>query len=178
MIELNSLVRDIEKAALETAAFISGEARGFDITVSESKGINNFVSYVDRKAEDMLVSRLAPLIENAGFLAEEGTESGKGRKYVWVIDPLDGTTNFLHGLAPYAISIGLLEDEEPVAGVVYVVTSGEMFSAWKNGGAWLNGERIRVSAAGRVADSLIATGFPYSDFSRMDDYMKCLTHLW
>jgi myo-inositol-1(or 4)-monophosphatase len=178
MKELKDLVREIERAALETAAFIRGEARGFDISVSESKGINNFVSYVDRKAEEMLVSRLAPLVGNAGFLAEEGTESGNDSKHIWVIDPLDGTTNFLHGLAPYAISIGLLEDGEPVAGVVYVVTSGEMFSGWKDGGAWLNGERIQVSSANSVADSLVATGFPYSDFSRMDDYMKCLSHLW
>jgi myo-inositol-1(or 4)-monophosphatase len=178
MTDLGNIVQGIVQAAVETGRFITTEARRFDISSRESKGINNFVSYVDKKSEEMIIERLKSLIPEAGFVAEEGTGTNAGQKYCWVVDPLDGTTNFMHGLPPYAISIGLLEDNEPVAGVVYVVTSNEMFTGWKGGGAWLNGERIKVSDTGRVADSLIATGFPYSDFSRMESYMKCLSHLW
>jgi myo-inositol-1(or 4)-monophosphatase len=93
-----------------------------------------------------------------------------------VIDPLDGTTNFLHGFHPYAISIALKEYNEIIAGVIYEVGGSESFSAWKGGGAWLNGSKIHVSDAAILADSLVATGFPYSDFSRIDSYMKCLTY--
>jgi myo-inositol-1(or 4)-monophosphatase len=131
---------------------------------------------VDKGSEEMLVKKLGMILPEAGFVAEEGTSSKKGAKYCWVIDPLDGTTNFIHGVHPYAISIGLLEDDEPVAGVVYEVNGAEIFTAWKNGGAWLNEKPIRVSGAGSLSESIVATGFPYSDFGRLDEFMECLKH--
>jgi myo-inositol-1(or 4)-monophosphatase len=99
-----------------------------------------------------------------------------GERYNWIIDPLDGTTNFLYGIHPHAISIALKEHDDIIAGVVYEVGGKETFTAWKNGGAWLNGRKIQVSTADKLSESLIATGFPYTDFSRLDPYMKCLTH--
>lgn len=177
MIDFEKITLEIERAANETGAFILKESEGFDISRTESKGLNDFVSYVDKGSEKMLVERLGLLLPEAGFKAEEGTSTKTGLKYCWVIDPLDGTTNFLHGLHPYAISIALLEKDEPIAGVVYEVSGNEVFKAWKDGGAWLNGKKIHVSPASRLADSLIATGFPYSDFDRLDAYMKCLTYL-
>ena len=90
----------------------------------------------------MLVEKLSLLLPEAGFLTEEGTSEKIGLKYCWVIDPLDGTTNFLHGFHPYAISIALKEYDEVIAGVVYEVSGNETFTAWKDGGAWLNGSRI------------------------------------
>ena len=173
---LRDICLEIENAARESGAFILKESEVFDISQAEKKGLNDFVSYVDKGSEKMLVERLSRLIPQAGFNAEEGTSTKKGMKYNWVIDPLDGTTNFLHGIHPYAISIALMEDDEIVAGVVYEVSGNETFTAWKDGGAWLNGHRIHVSEATKLADSLVATGFPYSDFSRLDPYMKCLTH--
>ncbi len=113
--------------------------------MTESKGLNDFVSYVDKGSEKMLVERLGIILPEAGFITEEGTSVKKGVKYCWVIDPLDGTTNFLHGVHPYAISVALIEDNEPVAGVVYEVGGNEIFTAWKNGGAWLNEKPIHVS---------------------------------
>jgi len=178
MTDLKEIVLHIENCARETGKFILKEAEGFDIGMKESKGLNNFVSYVDKGAEKLLVSKLSELLPESGFLTEEGTSTKKGVKYCWVIDPLDGTTNFLHGVPPFAISIALMEYEVVIAGVVYVVSSDEMFSAWRDGGAWLNGQPIKVSNASSVADSLVATGFPYSDFSRMEEYMNCLSHLW
>lgn len=177
MIDLKEICKDVEKAARETGAFILKESEGFDISRTESKGLNDFVSYVDKGSEKMLVERLSHILPEAGFNAEEGTSTKKGLKYCWVIDPLDGTTNFLHGLHPYAISIALMEYDEVVAGLVYEVSGNETFVAWKNGGAWLNGRAIHVSKATKLANSLLATGFPYSDFTQLDQYMECLTYL-
>ena len=176
MIDLKDISAKIEKAARETSYFILKESQGFDINRTERKGLNDFVSYVDKGSEKMIVDKLSLLLPEAGFLAEEGTSKKIGVKYCWVIDPLDGTTNFLHGLHPYAISIALKEYDEVIAGVVYEVSGNESFTAWKDGGAWLNGSRIHVSHAAKLADSLIATGFPYSDFNQLDSYMKCLTY--
>jgi myo-inositol-1(or 4)-monophosphatase len=176
MINLKEICREIEIAARETGAFILNESKEFDISRTESKGLNNFVSYVDKIAEKMLVERLVTILPEAGFITEEGTLTKSGLKYCWVIDPLDGTTNFLHGLHPYAISIGLKEYDEVVAGLVYEIIGNEVFTAWKDGGAWLNGIQIHVSGAKKLADSLIATGLPYSDFERLEQYMKSLTY--
>jgi len=175
MLELEKICREIENAAKETGEWIVKESKNFDINLTESKGVNNFVSYVDKGSEKMLVKRLSEILPEAGFITEEDTIEKKGDRYYWIIDPLDGTTNFLHGLHPFAISIGLTDNDEVVAGVVHVVGGNETFTAWKNGGAWLNGTQIHVSGAKKLADSLVATGFPYSDFGRLDTYMDCLT---
>lgn len=176
MIDLKNICDEIVNAAIETGAFILKESEEFDIRRTEKKGVNDFVSYVDKGSEKMLVERLSNLLPEAGFKVEEGTSTKIGLKYCWIIDPLDGTTNFLHGLHPFAISIALMEDDEAIAGVVYDVRGIETFKAWKNGGAWLNDTQIHVSKASKLSDSLIATGFPYTDFGRLDAYMRCLTH--
>jgi len=177
MIDLKKICTEIEKAAAETAEFILKEAENFDISRTETKGLNDFVSHVDKGSERMLAEKLSSVLPEAGFKAEEGTSNKEGMKYWWIVDPLDGTTNFLHGLKPYAISIGLMEYDEVVAGVVHIVGGNEVFKAWKNGGSWLNNKRITASGATSLTDSLIATGFPYSDFNRLLSYMNCLTYL-
>jgi myo-inositol-1(or 4)-monophosphatase len=177
MIDLKKICKEVEVASAETAGFILKEAENFDMSRTEKKGLNDFVSYVDKGSEKMLVDKLSAILPAAGFRTEEGTSSKTGEKYCWVIDPLDGTTNFLHGLKLYSISIGLLEDNEPVAGVIHVVGGNEVYTAWKGGGAWLNGKNIHVSTAKNLSESLIATGLPYSDFGRLDNYMKLLTWL-
>jgi myo-inositol-1(or 4)-monophosphatase len=176
MIDLEYICTEIGNAAREASAFILKESQGFDINRTEKKGLNDFVSYVDKGSEKMLVEKLSSLLPDAGFITEEGTSKKVGLKYCWVIDPLDGTTNFLHSFHPYAISIALKEYDEVIAGVVYEVSGNETFTAWKGGGAWLNDSKIHVSKTARLADSLVATGFPYSDFSGIDTYMKCLAH--
>lgn len=176
MVDYKLMCREIEKVVRETGSFIMHESKVFDSSRTESKGLHDFFSYVDKESEQMLVEKLSAILPEAGFLAEEGTSTQKGRKYCWVIDPLDGTTNFVHGVHPYSISVALQEDGESVAGVVYEVGGSELFSSWKNGGAWLNGQPVHVSSAAHLSDSLIATGLPYSDFSRLDRYMNSLTH--
>ena len=177
MIDYKNTCNEIINIVHKTGEFILQEFDGFDITRAEIKGLHDLVSYVDKGSEKMLVERLSTLIPEAGFITEEGTSAKKGSRFMWVIDPLDGTTNFIHGVHMFAISVGLLENDEPVAGVVYEVCGGETFSAWKKGGAWLNGKRIRVSKANKLSDSLIATGIPYSDFSRLDNYLSCFTFM-
>jgi myo-inositol-1(or 4)-monophosphatase len=177
MINYRDICDEIVKAAGQAAGFIRKESGSFDIRKTEIKGLHDFVSYVDKGSEKMLVESLSIILPAAGFIAEEGTSSKKGLKYNWVIDPLDGTTNFVHGVHPYAISIGLTEYEIPVAGVVYEVGGNEVFTAWKNGGAWLNGKQIRVSDARLLSESLVATGFPYTYFGRLGNYMRSMTHL-
>ena len=177
MIDYSAICKEIENSAAETAEFIIREAIGFNINCAETKGLHDFVSYVDKGSEKALVEKLSAILPEAGFVTEEGSSSKKGKKYCFVIDPLDGTTNFVHGVKPYAISVGLFEDNEPVAGIVHVVGGNEVFTAWKNGGAWLNGNRINVSSAPTISESLVATGFPYNDFSRLDDYIQLFTWL-
>lgn len=163
-------------AVEEAGRFIQGEASKFSQENVETKGLHNFVSYVDKNAEQMLVEKLQEIIPEAGFITEEGTGSANGESLKWIIDPLDGTTNFIHGLPVYCISVALMENTEIVIGVILEVNLNECFYAWKNGPAFLNGKKIRVSSAPTIHDSLIATGFPYYDFEKMKGYMNSLEY--
>jgi myo-inositol-1(or 4)-monophosphatase len=176
MTDLRNICIQAEAAVKTTAGFIREESGKFKISNAISKGLHDFVSYVDKGSEKLLVERLEAILPEAGFLAEEGTSTKKGNEYKWVIDPLDGTTNFVHGIFPYAISVALTLNSEPVIGIVHEIGLNETFTAWQGGGAYLNGRRINVSEARTVSDSLIATGLPYNNFSRLDNYMKCLSY--
>ncbi len=158
----------------KTGSYISNEAKQFSSDSVESKGLHDFVSFVDKTAEKQLVDRLKIILPGAGFIAEEQTETYQSEQYNWVIDPLDGTTNFIHGLMPYAISVALMEKDEVILGIIYEISRGEMFYAWKGSKAYLNGKEISVTRANKVSDSLIATGFPYYDYDRLPKFMKTL----
>jgi myo-inositol-1(or 4)-monophosphatase len=176
MIDYEHLCMQACNIARQAGEYIRSEAVAFSSQSVEVKGLHNFVSYVDKGAEQLIVERLQALFPEAGFIAEEGTGSARGERFVWVIDPLDGTTNFIHGLPPYSVSIGLLENQRPVLGVVYEIALDECFYAWKDGGAYLNGKEIHVSDRNKVADALIATGFPYYDYHLMRPYIDCLEY--
>ena len=176
MIEYEQLCQYVCDIAKQAGNFIRTEAVAFSAKSVEVKGLHNFVTYVDKGAEKMIVERLHELLPESGFIAEEGTSALRGERFNWVIDPLDGTTNFIHGLPPHAVSIGLLENNSPVMGVVYEVTLDECFYAWKDSRAYLNGKEIRVSDRAEVKDSLIATGFPYCDYHQMRSYIECLEY--
>jgi myo-inositol-1(or 4)-monophosphatase len=158
----------------ETGAFIRREGQNFDRSHIEQKGLNDLVSYVDKQAEERLVNGLRQLMPGCGFIAEEGTAQASDEEYKWVIDPLDGTTNFLHGLPPHAISVGLLQGQELVMGVVYEVIGDELFWALKGQGAYCNGQPISVSPIDKLSAGLMATGFPYYDFGMMEVYLQIL----
>lgn len=160
-----------------TGNFIRKESMNFDAQAIEFKGLNDLVSYVDKTAEKQLVRNLQKILPGAGFTTEEKTINTRGEVYNWIIDPLDGTTNFIHGLPTYSISIALYEGEHPVIGVVYEINRGEMFSTYKGGAAYLNGKPITVSSRTKLADCLLATGFPYYNFDQQAQYMELFAEM-
>lgn len=172
-----NLCFQVQEIARETGSFIREEGKKITISDIEYKGITSLVTYVDKTAEARIVSALKILIPDSGFVAEEGTADSNNEKYTWIIDPLDGTTNFIHGIAPHSVSIGLKENDKLVLGVVYEVKSDEMFYAWKDSAAYLNGQEIKVSSNSRSEHALIGTGFPYYDFDRVDDYIATMKYL-
>lgn len=143
----------------------------------ESKSLNNLVSFVDKQSEKQFVEGLSKLVPEAGFIAEEGTGTPSFEGLNWIIDPLDGTTNYLHGVPVWCTSVALIQNNELLLGVICDPNHGEIFSAYKGSGAFLNGSPIRCSAALKLSDSLLGTGFPYDDFGRQEAYMKLLTKL-
>lgn len=164
-------VQDIARSA---GNFIREERKNISETNIEIKSASSLVTYVDKTAEQQIVSALKQLIPDAGFVAEEGTAESNNEKHTWFVDPLDGTTNYLHGLAPHSVSIGLAEGGKLILGVVYEVGASEMFYAWKNSPAFCNNKEIKAATRSKSEDALIATGFPYYDFDRMDDYIEAM----
>ncbi|MDR3366379.1 MAG: inositol monophosphatase [Prevotellaceae bacterium] len=175
MKDLEHLTSDVCALARSTGKFLRKERECFSMSRVEVKGRNNFVSDVDKNAEKQIVASLRSMLPEAGFVAEEGTAGCTNERYRWVVDPLDGTTNFIHGLAPYAVSIALMDGDEVVLGVVHEAVADECFYAWKGSKAFLNGREIRVSEAATVETSLVATGFPYYNFEKIQRYMNSLT---
>jgi len=162
------------EASRETGQFILDEKNKVSAGDVEVKSLNSLVSYVDKNAEMQLVNALQKIVPEAGFITEEETATERGDRYNWIIDPLDGTTNFLHGIPPFAVSIALMEKQEIVLGVIYELTQRECFYAWRHGGAWCNGQAIHCSPTKHLADSLLATGFPYYDFDRMPQFLALI----
>ena len=183
--------KDLEKYTLavceiarQAGAYIREERRKFSLESVERKHAHDYVSYVDKGSERLIVSALRELLPEAGFITEEGTarevksDEVKSEKLLWVVDPLDGTTNFIHQYAPYAVSIALLQGKTVLIGVVYEICADECFYAWQGGGAWLCGmrnvecgtrseecgvrsERLHVSSQ-KMQDALLCLQFPYN----------------
>ena len=209
--------KDLEKYTLavceiarQAGAYIREERRKFSLESVERKHAHDYVSYVDKGSERLIVSALRELLPEAGFITEEGTarevrseECGvRSEELLWVVDPLDGTTNFIHQYAPYAVSIALLQGKTVLIGVVYEICADECFYAWKGGGAWLCGmrnvecgtrseecgmrnvecgmrsEKLRVSSQ-KMQDALLCLQFPYNSdaykpvMKRLIDRLYC-----
>ena len=174
--DLEKLCFDVQGIAKIAGLFIAEQREKFNLEDVVVKGKADFVSYVDKQAEVQIVNSLRKLLPDSGFIAEEGTAKSADEKYKWIIDPLDGTTNFIHGLPPFAVSIALMDDQELVIGVVYEITQDECFYAWKGSKAYLNGNEIKVSTAATTNNALIATGFPYSAFDKLECYVASMRH--
>ena len=177
--QLDRICSGLLPAAMETAGFLLEERKKFRQENVEYKGLNNLVSYVDKEAEKMLVKACRSVLPEAGFITEEATVEGgdENSELVWIIDPLDGTTNFVHGLPEFSVSIGLVWKGTPVLGIVVHAPEQKVYHARKGGGAWCNGEKISVSVESKLENSLLATGFPYYDFDLMPQYLSVLDHL-
>ena len=164
------------KAARAAGAIINRGSQDLDILKISSKGPNDFVSEIDQMAEAAIIETLLAAYPGHGILAEEsGREHGaKHSEFTWIIDPLDGTTNFLHGFPVYAVSIALAFRGKVEQAVVYDPTRNDLFYASRGRGAFLNDKRLRVSKRTRLADSLIGTGFPFRKGDNFQRYLKML----
>lgn len=142
----------------------------------QQKGHHNYVTYVDKSAEEIIVEALSVLLPGSGFITEENTAGHKDQQFKWIIDPLDGTTNFIHKVPVFCVSIALMEDDKIVIGVVYEINLDECFYAWKGGKAMLNEKEISVSPIRDFDNSLLATGFPYYDYGKLEEYVIVFKH--
>lgn len=161
MMNLEELTAQVRALAIETGLFLREESRHFQREKVQEKNAHDYVSYVDKESERRIVARLHELLPEAGFIAEEGSGSLTNEELCWVVDPLDGTTNFIHQNAPFCVSIALRNREEILLGVVYEVCRDECFWAWKGSAAYLNGEEIHTTSIDNLDQAFIELGFPY-----------------
>ncbi|MGC1819074.1 MAG: inositol monophosphatase family protein [Casimicrobiaceae bacterium] len=164
------------KAARRAGNIITRGARDLDLLTVTTKGPKDFVSEIDRAAEAAIVETIHATYPDHAILAEEGTARDKNRdaENVWIIDPLDGTTNFLHGFPQYCVSIALSHKGVITQGVIYDPVRNDLFTATRGRGAFLNDRRIRVSRRAHLRDCLIGTGFPFRDGSFLDTYLQMM----
>lgn len=164
------------KAARRAASVINRASTQLDLLTVQSKSPNDFVTEVDRAAEAAIIEVLRDAYPEHAILAEESGSSGDS-EYCWIIDPLDGTTNFIHGFPQYAISIALARNDVLEQAVVFDPVRNELFTASKGGGAFLNDRRIRVSRRIKLMDSLIGTGFPFRQNDNIEPYIGAFREL-
>ena len=162
------------RAARKAGSIINRAALGGGALNVRSKRANDFVTQVDGAAEQAVMEIVRKSYPDHGFIAEESGETAPDAEYVWIIDPLDGTTNFIHGFPQYAVSIAVQQRGALTHAVVYDPSKNELFTASKGRGAFLNDRRIRVSKCQRLDDALVGTGFPFKELSRLDLYVKQL----
>jgi len=164
------------KAARRAGNIINRGARDLDLLTVTAKGPKDFVSEIDHAAEAAIVDTIHAAYPDHAILAEEGTakDANASAEHVWIIDPLDGTTNFLHGFPQYCVSIALQHKGHVTQGVVYDPVRNDLFTATRGRGAFLNDHRMRVSRRQHLKDCLIGTGFPFRDGSDLDAYVKMM----
>jgi len=167
------------KAARRAGQIINRASLDIDSLNVGVKQQSDYVTEVDRAAEAAIIDVLRDAYPDYGILAEESGLAGTdaNAEFQWIIDPLDGTTNFIHGVPQYAISIGLAKQGVMQHAVVYDTNRNEIFTASKGGGAFLNNKRIRVAKRVRLDETLIGTGFPYRMFDHIDTYLAIFREL-
>jgi myo-inositol-1(or 4)-monophosphatase len=178
MSDYKELIKEVNRICKEVGRFIQLEQTRLSLQNIEEKGRNNFVTYVDKAAETLIIGELHSLIPDAVFLAEENTKTEQKEEFShrWIIDPIDGTTNFIHGVPCYSISIALEQQGEIVAGTVYDVVNKECFWSVKGDKAYINETPIKVSNRAKLEDALLVTGFPYRHGEALDQWMELFKH--
>jgi myo-inositol-1(or 4)-monophosphatase len=174
---MHPMLNTAVKAARKAGTIIVRASHDVDKLTVRSKRKNDFVSEVDHAAEDAILSTLREAYPDHGVLAEESGAHGAKAEYVWIVDPLDGTTNFLHGVPQYCVSIALTHRGQLQQAVVFDVNRSELFTATRGAGAFLNDRRIRVSRTDKLDNALIATGFPFKEVDHIDEYLRMLRHM-
>src|SRR5690348_93766 len=174
---MHPLLNIAVRAARRAGSIINRAAlEGGELNV-RSKRANDFVTKVDQASEQAIMETVRNAYPDHGFLCEESGSTAPDAEVVWIIDPLDGTTNFIHGFPQYCVSIAVKSRGALAHAVVYDPVKNELFTASKGRGAFLNDRRIRVSKALRLNDALVGTGFPFKELSRIDLYMRQLQSL-
>ncbi len=171
---MHPMLNTAVKAARDAAEIIQFGARNLDRLSIDSKGPGDFVTEIDRRAEETIVDTLLGAYPNHGIIAEEGSGNTRGNSqsdHIWIIDPLDGTTNFLHGLPTYCVSIALQVEGKLTQAVIYDPNRNDLFTSSRGAGAFMNNRRIRVSKTLKLRDALIGTGFPFRDGAAFDEYV-------
>jgi myo-inositol-1(or 4)-monophosphatase len=175
-INIEEITKQVIDLSNNVGKFIQAERGKISSESIEKKGLHDFVTYVDKSAEEQLVKGLQKILPEAGFIVEEETIKKEGNRFNWIVDPLDGTTNYIHGLTPFAISIALTDNDKVVSGVVNELGFEEVFYSWGDNKAFLDGKPIRVSKVESLKESMIATGFPYNNFTRLQPFLHSLEH--
>ena len=170
---MHPMLNTAVKAARRAGGIINRASRNLDVIAVKEKAANDFVSEVDREAEQAIIRTLLEAYPKHSILAEESGASGNS-EYQWIIDPLDGTTNFLHGFPQYSVSIALAHRGVISQAVIYDPGRNDLFTASKGGGAFLNDMRIRVSRRDHLKPALIATGFPYRQLEHLEAYLNMM----
>ena len=174
---LEKLTSEVCRVAREAGAYIQEERTRFNVNQVERKHAHDYVSYVDKGSERMIIEALKALLPEAGFITEEGLATHRDEQMLWVVDPLDGTTNFIHGFAPYAVSIALTRGLEILLGVVYEVCANECFYGWKDGGAYVDGKAIHVGNSA-IGDALICLQLPYNSDAYKPVIKQLIDHFY
>jgi myo-inositol-1(or 4)-monophosphatase len=171
---MHPMLNTAVKAARRAGNIINRASLDLDLVRVSSKGRSDYVTEVDRAAEAAIIDMLRTAYPDHCFLAEESGASSPGAEpdYLWIIDPLDGTTNFVHGFPQYAVSIALKHRGQIMQAVVYDPTRNELFTATRGRGAFMNDRRIRVSRRTKLAEALIGTGFPFHQLQHLDEYVR------
>ena len=170
--ENRRLLLSVAKAAARNASELIIQAQDLEHKVFSKSTIIDLVTAIDKQAERAIKEDILTNFPDHGILAEESGKISSDSIYQWVIDPLDGTTNFVHGLAPFCVSIALMEDNEPILGVVSELPAGNLFWAVREEGAYCNGEPIHVAPTKTIADALLITGFAYEHDAKWETNMK------
>jgi len=173
---MHPMVNTAVKAARRAGNIINRASQNLDILAVSEKAVHDYVSEVDREAEQAIIRILHEAYPSHAILAEESGASGKS-EYQWIIDPLDGTTNFLHGFPQYAVSIALAHKEVMSQAVIYDPVRNDLFTASRGRGAYLNAKRLRISKRIKLNKSLIGTGFPFREFAHIDAYLAIFRDL-
>jgi myo-inositol-1(or 4)-monophosphatase len=171
---MHPILNNAVKAAREAGRIINRASNDVGALNIQSKSINDFVSEVDHAAEAAIINILKDAYPDHGFLGEESGDTNKEAENIWIIDPLDGTTNFLHNFPQYCVSIALQQSGVLTQAVIYDPVRNDLFTATKGRGAFLNDKRIRVSNRAKLQQSLIGTGFPFRDFTHLDTYLAMM----
>jgi len=167
---MHPMLNTAVKAARRAGSIINRAAQNLDILTVTQKAANDYVSEVDREAERIIIRAIHEAYPDHSILAEESGASGAS-EYVWIIDPLDGTTNFLHGFPHYAVSIALSHKGVMSQAVIYDPVRNELFTASRGRGAYMNDHRMRVGKRIKLQGCLLGTGFPFKEFSLIDNYL-------